>query len=283
MRPNAPPLLGHLDPAASRMVEELFRAAVGRVRTRLVNRVGTDLPVDSISTEWAPLGQALDGLAPGAAVATFRIEPSGLTGVCAVEGELLTRLVGQILGQQNEGTWTAAADRPLSRFDLVIARRVSEDVLGGIVELFPQEHTVSVLAVGSSARVALGLPRTAFVGSTVYEVEAPGGHRGRIQVVMPSEITRVAAPRPAPRASDPREGLERVLLLPVTVVAELRRISLSLSQLKAVRPGQILDLGPAKDVVVRVGDRPALLGEPGVQNTLRSVRIKGRVEGGMLR
>jgi hypothetical protein len=39
----------------------------------------------------------------------------------------------------------------------------------------------------------------------------------------------------------------------------------------------VLDLGPSRDVLIRVGDRPALVGEAGVQGGVRSVRVKGRI------
>jgi flagellar motor switch protein FliM len=70
-----------------------------------------------------------------------------------------------------------------------------------------------------------------------------------------------------------------VLPLPVTVVAELRRIQVPLAQLREIKPGQLLDLGPARDVVLRVGDRATLVGEAGIQNAARSVRVKSRIEG----
>ncbi|MEQ1565320.1 MAG: FliM/FliN family flagellar motor switch protein, partial [Myxococcota bacterium] len=70
---------------------------------------------------------------------------------------------------------------------------------------------------------------------------------------------------------------------PVTVVAELRRVNLPLSQLREVKVGQMLDLGPAKDVVLRVGDRATLVGEAGIQNQARSVRVKARIEGEHIR
>lgn len=280
------PLLGHFDPASSRLVEELFQGSASRMRTRLVNRIGTDLPITSRSLEWSQLGPVLDTLPPGAAIASFRMEPSGLLGLVAIENEVLTRLVGQILGQPKDVAWSGQTDRAPSRFDLVVARRIAEDVTGGMTEVFPATvcQRVTVNQVGTSSRVGLAIARTAFVGAATFDVRAPGDVTGRFVVAVPSEITRLAAPRRPPRtAADHRTGMERVLPLPVTVVAELRRVFLSLAQLKLLAPGQMLELGPPKDVVIRVGDRPALVGEAGVQNALRSVRVKGRVEGGMLR
>jgi flagellar motor switch protein FliM len=282
MKPiHAPPLLGHLDPAASRQVEEVLRNTVSRVRTRLVYRVGTDLPLGPVTVDWAPLGQVLDRLS-GMATARFQIEPSGLVGLVAIDTDLLTLLVGQILGQSPDRPWLGREGRSPSRFDMVIARRIAEDVLGGIVEVISPEVAQTVTVDTASAQRGMGLPRTALVGAAQYEIPlpAPEGAQGRILVVLPSEIARMATPKRITRQEN-RAGLERVMPLPVVAVAEVRRISMSLAQLREIRVGHMLDLGSAKDVVILVGDKPALVGEAGVQNQMRSVRIRGRAEGAM--
>jgi flagellar motor switch protein FliM len=102
-------------------------------------------------------------------------------------------------------------------------------------------------------------------------------------VILPTSIARIAAPRRASRVIEDRMGIGRVLPLPVTVIAELRRVQIPLSKLQELRPGYLLDLGPTRDVVVRVGERAALVGEAGVQNAARSVRVKGRVDGDLIR
>lgn len=280
-----PPLLGQLDPAASHQVEELFRNASARVRTRLVNRVGADLPVGPISIEWSPLGPVLDRLV-GAALVRFHISPSGLVGLFAVDTDILTMLVGQILGQPPDRFWSGKEGRSPSRFDMVVARRIADDVVGGIVELMPPEVGQSVEVDPGNARQGIGLPRTAFVGAVDYTLSIPTLEgdpiRGKLSVVLPSEITRLALPRRAVVREENRVGFDRIMPLPVVAVAELRRITLPFSALREIRPGHVIDLGPAKDVVISVGERPAFVGEAGVQNQMRSVRIRSRTEGGLI-
>jgi flagellar motor switch protein FliM len=280
---DANPMLGHLDPGAAIGAEDVFRSAGARIRTQLVNRVGTDLELRPIGTDWVPLAQALGRTTQPSAWTTFRLTPSGLTGVVSVEARLLSWVVGKMLGQPE--TAMAAPFRPPSRFDLVVVKRLAEDVVGSIVGLFPQgtAETPHMVEVGSTARVSIGLPRTALVGATVYEVGPTEEPAGRITVIVPSEITRTIGPRMPHRPIEARVGMERVMVLPVTAVAELRRINLSLSDLRALKPGQMIELGPVRDVTVRVGDRAALVGEVGVQNHFRSIRVKSRVEGAFSR
>lgn len=279
------PLLGQIDPVASHQVEDLFRNAIPRIRTRLVNRVGMDLPVGPASIEWSPLGPILDRLS-GSALVRFQIEPSGLVGLFAVDTDLLTMLVGQILGQPQDRTWAGREGRAPSRFDMVVAKHLAEDVLGGIVELLPPDVGQSVTTDAAAAQRGIGLPRTAFVGAAQYTVTiaTQGGDtlKANIVVVLPSEITRLAAPRRTAVRTENRVGLDRIMPLPVIAVAELRRITMLFSALREIRPGHVIDLGPAKEVVISVGDRPALVGEAGVQNQMRSVRIRARTEGGIV-
>lgn len=271
-------LLGHIDAGASRLAEDLFRHAANRIRTRLVNRVGMDLPVNFSGTEWTTVGPVMERLAPSCAFATLRLQPSGLAGWVAVQNELLGRLVGRILGQP-----PGASDppsRPPSRFDLLITRRIAEDALGGISEILPPgtADRVDVLEAAASVQRP-SLPPTALVGCTVYTVGAAEEPLGRLTVVLPSEVIRVAVPRRTDRASE-EAGIDRVLPLPVTLTAELGRVKLSLSALRALKPGDLLDLGPVRDVIIRTGERPTFTGEAGVSNGFRSVRIHSRVTPG---
>lgn len=275
----APTLLGHLDSDATTTVDDLLRASAPRIRRQLVNRVGMDLPIVSVDSEWSPMSSVVDRMPHAHAVACCRIDPPGMDVLVAIEAELLYRTVGLVLGATPANATPTEPGRLPSRFDLVIARRITEDVLNGIVAGLPGEEDRKVLIdeVGTSLRMGLGLSRSAFVCAATFELQTPDRSVGRITVVLPSSIARIGVPKKAARAHEGRVGMGRVLPLTVTLVAELRRLSVPLSKLHQVQPGQILDLGPAKDVVVRVGDRPTLLGEAGIQNTMRSVKVKGRV------
>lgn len=270
-------LLGHLDAGASRSTEDLFRHAANRIRTRLVNRVGMDLGVVHAGTEWLTLGPAMERLAAGCAFATLRLQPSGLVGWVAVEHGLLSRLVGRMLGQPT--TTQDPPSRAPSRFDLVITRRIAEDALGGISETLPPgtADRVEVLEAAANVRNTT-LPVTALVGATTYTVGTANDEPlGALTVVLPSEVIRVAMPR---RTSRPEEaGIDRVLPLPVTLTAELGRVRTTLSALRALRPGDELDLGPVRDVVLRTGDRPTFTGEAGITSGFRSIRIVARAPG----
>ncbi len=63
----------------------------------------------------------------------------------------------------------------------------------------------------------------------------------------------------------------------VPVVVELSRQQLSVSQLRRMQPGDLLELGGIKQVELRIGGKPLLMGEPGEQDGSRSVRVVRRI------
>ncbi|MEZ4235195.1 MAG: hypothetical protein R3F59_03335 [Myxococcota bacterium] len=53
--------------------------------------------------------------------------------------------------------------------------------------------------------------------------------------------------------------------------------------MKRLTVGQVIDLGPEPRRGGARGRSPGAARQAGVQNTVRSVRVKGRVEGGVLK
>ena len=102
---QAPPnLLSHPDreaAAALPALEDLFRSVARRVRTRLVNRAGSDVPVRLGVAQVTTVGHILDDseTRAGGIFAVFRFEPLGLPGLVVVQGRLLSRIVGVMLGE----------------------------------------------------------------------------------------------------------------------------------------------------------------------------------------
>lgn len=277
--PGQPPLIGQLDPEATRTAEDVFRALGPRIRTRLVNRVQRDVSVRAVSVEWTALGTATDRLSPDAIAATFRVEPSGFAGMVVMESMLMARMIGLMLGEAHDAPSTFGDGRAPSRFDLNLARRIAEDVVVAIEDLMPElANRHEITAVGTALRIHLGQPRTSYVGTIWYEVEVLRT-KSRLAVIVPSEITRLVLPkRSTNRSTDTRAGIERVMPLRVEAVAEIARLRMSLGECHAIKPGKMFDLGPAGEVTVTVGGRPVLIGEAGVQDGMRSVQILHRVD-----
>lgn len=110
---------------------------------------------------------------------------------------------------------------------------------------------------GSCLSATTPEPVTSALASEVGPEAAP---TERFTVILPSQVTRIVSPRIPRRPSEGSVGMDRVMGFPVVAVVELHRLALSLAQLRALKPAQLSDLGPVRDSVVRVGDRPTYTG-----------------------
>lgn len=281
-------LLAKVDSGILGHVQDLFRTASRNVRTRLVNRSGVDVPVRMAMCELGALGSVLDRLQQqeGGAFVAFRLNPGDHPGLLVIQGPVLFRLVGLLLGEDPDGKPPLYRWRSLTRVDLRIARRVTEDILEGFNDALPADAHVRAefSLVSANPRLPHSMERSVTVVETALDFGPPEDPFGLITMVIPAQVAANFWGRSSGRASanldiNP-EGVDRVLTLPVTLVAELARLSLPISQVKVLVPGSEIDLGIIRDATLRVGGRSLFLADAGQQDGVRSVLIKKRLEGG---
>lgn len=281
---NATSILGHVDRGMLGAVQDLFRTAGRGVRTRLVNRSGADVPVRVGAAELMSLGAVQDRIQSqeGGAFVAFRIEPWDLPGMLVIEGPLLFRLVGILLGEDTGGESPLYRYRTLTRVDLRLARRVAEDALDGLADALrgsASNAAFRVERVSGSPRWSLPLPRSSTILEATLDLGPPSDPYGLLSFVLPAQIARQLLPGIGPKHREAhRVGMQRVLPLPVTAVAELARVKLPLERLKSLEVGSMIDLGPVHEVRLRVGGKDTIVAEPGERNGVRSIRVLRRVE-----
>jgi flagellar motor switch protein FliM len=278
-------LLSRPDRTDLGVVADWLDASVSRVKTALVKRCGGEVEVRVLAPDVRPLVEVLEpGDQPPGATAPFTLTPGNLRGLVVLDVMLVQRLVGLLLGEDLDRA-RAAAPRRLTRLDLQLAKRVCQDTVAGLLASSPMPDVpeAQVGAVASNPRSVQGLPQSPSVIVASLEVGPEGAPFGQITVVLPAQAAGVLWPerssRPKPRQAG-ADGLGRVLPIQVPVVAELARRKVPMSRLQALAVGEVLDLGRVGDVELRVGDRPALFGEPGEAEGLRSVRIRRRAAAG---
>lgn len=288
---GSPTLLAHPDrEAASALpaIEDLFRAVSRKVRTRLVNRAGTDIPVRLGIAQITTIGQILDDpeTRDGGVFAMLRFEPLGMPGLAVVQGRLLSRMVGVLLGENPDEEPPPYRVRQVTEVEVRIARRVCEDVMAGLEECWPEGKLARIGfgSLGPNPRLAEGLAQNTPVVAASLDFGRPDDPYGLMVVAIPAQATRdlradrieaVSRSTTAERSKD----MTRVLPLNLELVAELTRIHLPLGDLKSLQVGEVIQLGRRKDAVVRVNDRPIITGEPGVQGGFHSVRVVSRIDG----
>ena len=277
-------LLAQVDTGLLSHVQDLFRTASRKVRSRLVNRSGTDIPVRFGTADLANLGQVQDRqMSQEGAFARFRMQPGDLPGMIVIQGPLLFRLVGIMLGEDPGGDPPLYRWRSLTNVDLRIAQRICEDALNGLLEACPVQvqPSIDLEVVSANPRMPFPLPRSTMVVEATLDFGPPEDPYGLMSIILPAQLAGVLWPKGRARKERTEdavsEGMKRVLPLGVTLVAELGRLRMPLGQMNQLQIGSVIDLGPFKQVTVMVGDRDTMVAEPGERDGVRCVRVVKRI------
>lgn len=268
-----------VDPEILSRMHDLFAAAVRGMRANLLARIGTEVPVRFGDVSYVPHGELADHFHDEghALYVRFALQPSDLTGVLAIDGALLSRLMGLMLGEDPWAPPTPFQWRPPTRMDLNMARRIAEDVFDGLAEAMgAQAQQIEVLDISASNRIDLPYPRTSLLLDATLDLGPPEEPYGLMTLALPLAFASAAWPETTPKKTTSPGGLSRVLPLPVTVVAELGRAHLTLGAIQDLRPGDTLKLGPPREARVTIADRAVLAAEAGTVDTTRSVRVLRR-------
>ncbi len=266
------------------VMEDLFRSAARDVRTRLVNRAGADVQVRLGLAQVTTIAGVIDDTdaRDGGVFGLFRFHPSGLPGIFVVQGRLLARIVGILLGEDPTKPPPPYRIRAVTQVELRFAKRIVQDVLESLQNAWPAvpAPSMEIEAIGTGPRLTSSLTPTTPVIAGSLDFGSPDAPYGLLTVAIPAQVARdLQVPKMAiiPRAvRDRRYNSDRLMPLPLDAVAELGRTRMKLKDLKALYVGQELTLGSGREVEVKVGGRVVFLGEPGHQGGRHSVRVTGR-------
>ncbi|MGC6493797.1 MAG: FliM/FliN family flagellar motor switch protein [Myxococcota bacterium] len=281
------PLVAKVDRSVLGLIQDYYRMVARLARIRLVNRINGDLAVRYGTVEVASLGRVTDRLYghEGGAFATFTLNPGGIPGCIVIQGPMLYRMVGLMLGEDPEAAPPLYHYRPLTPVDLRIAERVIEEILGALTEAtqLTTEPSFTLEAVTANPRIRFNLPRGTTVVDASLDFGPPDDPYGLVSIIVPSQASGVLWPQRSESlrgdGAPTPEGVARVMPLPVDVVTELSRARLPFGKVKDLREGDVIDLGHLKDVTVRIGGKVAFTGEAGERDGMRSVRIKKKTTG----
>ncbi len=237
-----PAMLAHPDREAALALpalEDLFRAVARQVRTRLVNRAGADIPVRLGVAQVTTVGHILEDseTRDGGVFSVFSFDPLGLPGLVVVQGRLLARIVGVMLGESPTEEAPPYRIRQVTDVELRIAKRACEDVMNGLIEAWPASKPmkITVDSIGTNPRAASGLAETTPVVAASLDFGRPDDPYGLMIVAIPAQTTRdlrvptLRTLKRAPRGS--HVDLKSCMPLEVDLVAELAAIQLSFSEM----------------------------------------------------
>ena len=276
------PLVGQVDQGVLGLVQDLFRSAVRKMRNRLVNRSNTSIQVRFGSAEFNHLGHLQDRMVSqeGGIFVLFELNPGNMQSVLIIEGSLWFRLLGLLLGEDLTTEPPLYRWRALTQVDLNVAERVVTDVLTGLVDSCPvgTEPGFEILEISSNPRIPISIPR----GTTMVQIHLdfgpPDDPYGLMTLAVPAQIGSAFWPRDnIARASRVKTGLQRVMPLPITLVAELARVRMPLQMVKSLQVGSVIDLGFLREIQLSVSKHPTIVAEFGERDGYRCVRVVKRI------
>lgn len=275
-------LLAQGDDGALRYAEDLFRSAARKIRTRLINLASRDIPVRLGSSRLTTLREAVDtqaNLSEGSAFARFKLTPGKLPGVMVIHGPLLNQLVGALLGAPSEVSAPGGGmGRPLTQMDIKMAHRISNEILRGTIEacILDNRPTAALESTSASPTLPFTLPDSSRVVEANFDFGPPEEPFGLMTIIVPVQAAGLLWPSPTTlrtSGTPSADAFDRILPVHVTATAELARMKSTLGALRGLKVGDTLDLGPLREVSVRVGGRTVLLGEAGNREGVRSIRV----------
>lgn len=269
-------------PAAA-VLREILSSAARRLRARVTTWSGRDAPVRVGIPEERTVGALLEEAEDASLWARFSDRSGGPPVFIVIEGGLLSALIGRLFGA-GEGEAPRVIGSEPTEVERAVGARVCRELVEALRSCWMAGEPPDLVPaeVAPSARVAEDQPVAERYLSTELVVGGSEDTLGALRVLLPMAALRAAAPeRPAPAPPPPPAPkalrYDRVLPIEVEVVVGLAQVSLPIKRLRSLRVGDEIALPPIGDVTARVGGTAALLGEAGIRDGARSLRVTRRI------
>ena len=264
-------------------VEDFFRVVAHKVRARLVNRSSVDIPVRVAGVEVKSLGVVLEDseYREGSIYSLLRFNPLGMPGMIVLQGALLGRIVGTMLGEDPEEESQMGAVKALTPVEQKIAHRVCGDLVSELHDGWPLKPVprIETDAPASSPRSVTGNVRNTEVFAATLDFGPPTNPYGLLCCAIPVQAFRaLSGPVVIEREkSAPSVDLSSLMPIEVEIVAELAAFELTVAQLEQLAVGDTLEVGNIRTAGIKVNGKPTFEGVAGEVDGHRSVQIRRRI------
>lgn len=269
--------------------EAFFQNIAARLRSRMVNRSATDIPIRTSGAEVRMLGEVMDDdiYAKNGIHGSIWVGSARMPGLILMQHDLLSRLIAVLLGQSIGELGVPTQFRSLTPVEKRIATRLCTELLEETSACWPERPAPRLQFGGLSVSAQALEPSlsTVPVYSVTMEFGPEDATLGLLTLSLPVlslnslSSTIQADPDSSNRKSKAASGLESVMPVEVELSAELTQLQLTVNQLRDLAVGNVLDLGSMRDVVVRVNGLPMFEGQAGTSMGMRSVKILRRYRG----
>jgi flagellar motor switch protein FliM len=271
-------------------LEDRLRDGLVELRTRLVRRCSSEVPCRVECLEGVTVQDVLQRVQGQVGAAIVPLEVAGIEGqgLLVLEGPLIQRLIGRVLGERSEEVDANRAMRPLTRLDLRLVHKIAGDFGGALGRVLGEAEPLAVVAkdpMGGARERISGLAGEAALGVVTFdfgEGDEPWGLAWlavEISDGASDSSDRSSTPSPVPSSNTSRRvsDIERVMPVPLDVEVELARVDLTLSTIRDLKVGDSIPLGRVRPATVRIGGKKAFYGDAGESADNVSVKISGRL------
>lgn len=264
------------------LLETCFQGVARRVRTRLLNRSGSNTQVRAAEIRLMSCGEIVDlmEVAQGVLWSSFVVDRGMGPGFIVVEGRLLDGLIERLFGAlgDDDGGGLRAA-HPLTDVEVRVGTRILDELASAITVNWPARPAPVLLERLTSAPRP-NLPSAASLMVTVSIEAGPVDNPlGRITLALPAAMLRGVQISAASSGLAPPTKIsnyERLLPVSVEVVVELAKVPTTLRALQDIEVGDVIPLGPVQQVRAFANGRLSFVGEAGTEGDRRSLRIVRR-------
>jgi flagellar motor switch protein FliM len=265
-------------------VERYFLQVAERLRSRQVNRSASDIPVRVAAVDSTTLQDTLQNPEFRDGVVYSILSSTSLhdSGCVMLQYGLISRLMEKGYGAQGDIYEPQIQARTLPHCTRRFIERLLKEICSDLQSFLPGNKKISFQATEPSITEPNWAPqeRGTDVFVAMIDVGPLAQPYGLLSIILPVHLFEMVfglkASRNTSEGNAEDGGFEntRVFQLPVDIVAELDRFSISYAELKNMMIGDFIPLTESLQVSLRVNNRVKFHGEFGEISGFRAVRIE---------
>jgi len=279
-----------LAPDQQRRVERAHETFCRTASTRMSAELRSPIEFEVINIEQLTWSAALGDVPQPSMFGVLATKPADTAVLLAMETPLIYRLIERLIGGSGQ---TQAQERPLTEIEIALARRVWVSLLEQLSVVWGELFGLRLELVALESQVANVELAPPSEPTIVITIEVRGPHASStVSVLVPYRAIAGVADRLAGQFADLGEAPHAdeavgqavrtaVGTVEVEVRAEVGSVELTIADVLALAPGDVLKLGtPASaGVYLCAGDVRLHRARPGKSGSQRAVEIVERLEG----
>ena len=268
-----------------RYVERYFLQVAEKLRARQVGRSAADIPIRVAAVDPTTLQDTLQNpeFREGVVYSVIELKNLHESGCVMLQYGLIARLEAKSLGEFGEMYEPQVQARTLPPCTRKFVHRLLSELCSDLQEHLPGTSNFSLSFSTPSVTEPSwdAQQRGNDVFAAMIDIGPLAQPYGLLSVVLPVRLFEtVFGLKASKNSSEPENGMpdnQRILGLPVDVIAELDRFSMSYAAVRDMMIGDFIPLNEQLQVKIQVNQQTKFLGEFGEVSGFRAVRIDDAV------